>query len=217
MKGTLYTYLVIGCGHFGSRAAKKLSEEDSRAKIIVIDKNKKTLQKVSRLPIETIHCDGITYLDKFLSEGRNADYIIPAVPFHLVFEFLLSQVEQMGAKRTEVPSLSGLPNPMRGKRGDLYTSLADFLCPEDCPEPFQYCTITRKRRIKPLYKILEDLGRSIESKVIRSHQLGPGVGGFPPERLRQVLDDIHKRKTSEHPIIISTACLCHGVTSCLSF
>jgi hypothetical protein len=217
MKRNLHTYLIIGGGHFGSRAAKKLLEKDSRSKIIIVDKNRKALQKVSRLPIETIHCDGITYLDKFLSEARKADSIIPAVPFHLVFEFILSQVKQMGAKRRKIPSLSGLPNPMTGKIGDLYTSLADFLCPEDCPEPFQYCTITRKRRIKPLYKILEDLGGSIESKVIRSHSLGPGVGGFPPEKLWKMLNDIHKRYSSERPLFISTACLCHGVTSSLSF
>ena len=48
-----HTYLIIGCGHFGSRAAKKLFQKDPHSKIIVVDKNKKALQKVSRLPIET--------------------------------------------------------------------------------------------------------------------------------------------------------------------
>ena len=32
----------------------------------------------------------------------------------------------MGVKRRKVPTLSGLPNPMIGKTGDLYTSLANF-------------------------------------------------------------------------------------------
>ncbi|MGZ3558565.1 MAG: NAD-binding protein, partial [Thermodesulfobacteriota bacterium] len=50
-------YLIIGCGHFGSRAAKKLFQRDSNSKIIVVDKSRKALQRVSRLPIQTVVCD----------------------------------------------------------------------------------------------------------------------------------------------------------------
>ena len=123
-----HTYLIIGCGYFGSRAAEKLFQKDSHSKIIVVDKSKKALQKISRLPIQIAVCDGIIYLRQFLSEGRKADYIIPAVPLHLAFEFILSQLKPLGAKRKRIPSISGLPNPVIGKTGDLYTSLANFLC-----------------------------------------------------------------------------------------
>jgi hypothetical protein len=84
----------------------------------------------------------------------------------------------LGGKRRSVPPLAGIPNPMRGRKGELFTSLAHFLCPEDCPGPAQYCTTTKKRCIKPLYQILNDLQGPFESKVIRSLQLAPGVGGF---------------------------------------
>ena len=190
-----HTYLIIGCGHFGSRAAKKLLQKDPHSKIIVVDKSKKALQKVSRLPIETIISDGIFYLSQFLSEGRKTDYIIPAVPLHLAFEFILSQLKPLGAKRKRIPSISGLPNPVSGKTGDLYTSLANFLCSEDCPEPAQYCTATGKRREKPLYQILKDLKGPFESRVIRSEQLAPGVGGFQPKALIDLLEDIKRKKT----------------------
>ena len=106
---------------------------------------------------------------------------------------------------------------MIGKTGDLYTSLANFLCPEDCPEPSQYCTVTGKRRPKPLYKILMDLYGPFESRVIRSQQLGPGVGGFKPEVLIDLVEDTQKRRDTDRLILISTACRCHGVTSALSF
>jgi hypothetical protein len=106
---------------------------------------------------------------------------------------------------------------MKGKSGDLYTSLANFLCPEDCPEPAQYCTVTRERREKPLYKILEDLRGPFESKVIRSRQLGLGVGGYSPEDLLKIVREIKKAGASGHLILISTACRCHGVISALSF
>jgi hypothetical protein len=217
MNGNPHTYLIIGCGHFGSRAANKLFQKDSHSKIIVVDKNEKALQKVSRLPVETAVCDGIIYLSQFLSEGQKAHFIIPAVPLHLAFEFVLFQLKSMGVKRRKVPTLSGLPNPMIGKTGDLYTSLANFLCSEDCPEPARYCKATGKRREKPLYQILKDLKGPFESRVTPSQQLAPGVGGFRPKVLLDLLEDIKKKRNSSRLILISTASRCHGVTSALSF
>jgi hypothetical protein len=211
------SYLIIGCGRFGNRAAENLFQKDSHSKIIVVDKSKEAFQKVSLPPIETIVCDGVAYLNQYLLEGKKADYIIPAVPLHLAFEFILSQLKPVGAKKRRVPSLTGLPNPMRNKTGELYTSLATFLCPEDCSEPAQYCTVTRERRKNPLFRILEDLQGSFESRVIRSQQLGLGVGGYRPEVLSKVLEGIKKRRDSGHLFLVSTACRCHGVTSALSF
>lgn len=211
------SYLIIGCGHFGSRAAEKLFEENPHSKIIIVDKNKRSLQEASRLPIETAVSDGTFYLSQFLSKERKADYLIPAVPFHFVFEFILVQTRPFGAKRGKVPVLSGLPNPIMGKNGDLYTSFANFLCPEDCPEPARYCTVTRKRREKPLYDILANLQGPFESKVIRSEQLSRGVGGFRMKALLALLEELKSGRTSDRPFLISTACRCHGVTSRLSF
>lgn len=211
------SYLIIGCGRFGSRAAVKLFQKDPRSKIIVVDKSKKALQKISRLPVETVVDDGVSYLDQSFLKVQKIDYIIPAAPLHLAFEFILSQLKPLGAKKNRIPPISGLPNPVIGKTGDLYTSLANFLCSEDCPEPARYCTATGKRREKPLYQILKDLKGSFESRVIRSEQLASGVGGFQPKVLINLLKDIQKKKDSGLTILISTASRCHGVTSTLSF
>jgi hypothetical protein len=210
-------YLIIGCGYFGSHAAEKLFQKNLRSRIIVVDKNKKALRKVSRLSVKAVTSEGVSYLERFLDESQKVDYIIPAVPFHLAFEFILSRLKPLGGKRRKVPSLSGLPNPMTGATGDLYTSYADFLCPEDCPEPAQYCAATGQRRSKPLYQILNDLKGTLESKVIRSHQLARGVGGFRPGALLDLLKNIEKKMEPHHSILISTASRCHGVTSALSF
>lgn len=211
-----HTYLIIGCGYFGSRAVEKLLRKDPHSRIIVVDKSKKTLQRVSNFPIQTVASDGIFYLTQLLSEGHKIDYIIPAVPIHLAFEFILSQLKPLGWKKEIVPALSELPNPMMGKTGDFYTSLSDFLCPENCPEPAQYCTVTKKRRLKPLYKILKELKGSFQSKVIQSHQLAPGVGGFKTKDLIDILSEIKKKRSPSMRILISTASRCHGVTSMLS-
>jgi hypothetical protein len=211
------TYLIIGCGHFGGRAVEQLLKKKSHPKIIAIDKNREAVKKLPYLPIEAVVDDGLSYLNQFLSEGQTPHYIIPSVPFHLAFEFILLRLKPFGARRAKIPSLSGLPNPEIGKTGDLYTSLADFLCPEDCPEPSRYCTVTRKKREKPLYDILRDLRGSFESRVIISRPLAVGVGGFQPKELLGLLGDIKKQKNSRNLILISTASRCHGVTSALSF
>jgi hypothetical protein len=211
------SYLIIGCGHFGSRAAKQLLKKKSHPKIIAVDKNREAVKSLSHLPIETIVADGLSYLDQFLSEGRTGHYVITCVPFHLAFEFILLRLKPFGARRAKVPSLSGLPNPEIGKTGDLYTSLADFLCPEDCPEPSRYCTVTRKKRERPLYDILRDLKGPFESRVINSQPLAVGVGGFQPKELLVLLEDVKKQKNSRNLILISTASRCHAVTSALSF
>jgi hypothetical protein len=45
--------------------------------------------------------------------------------------------------------------------------------------------------------------------VIRSHQLLPGVGGIYPADLLDALDIV--RRNSHRPLMIATACRCHGV------
>ncbi len=209
-----HDYLIIGCGHFGSRAIETLLRKDHRAAIIVVDKDEKALEKVSSFHVERIAGDGISFLNQSLKKGRDT-YIIPAVPFHLAFEYILSQLKPLGAKRRKVSDITGLPNPMKGKSGDLYTSIADFLCPGDCSEPL-YCSVTGEKRSKPLFRILIDLSGPFESKVIHSIQLGPGVGGFRLERLLNLTEEIKKRRKPDHLVLISTACHCHSVTSALS-
>ncbi len=212
-----HSYLIVGCGHFGSRAAEQLLKKDPQSKIIAVDRNNRVLKKLSHLPVETIIDDGLSYLNKILSEGGTVNYMIPSVPFHLAFEFVLLRLKPLGARKTKIPPLSGLPNSIIGKTGVLYTSLADFLCPEDCPEPSRYCTVTRKKREKPLYDILRELKGSFETKVIISQPLAVGVGGFQPKELLVLLEDVKKQKNSRDLILISTASRCHGVTSALSF
>jgi threonine dehydrogenase-like Zn-dependent dehydrogenase len=214
---TRRSYLVIGCGRFGSQAVQKLLRQNPRSKIVVVDIREKAFRAISSFPAEAIVDDGTAYLGRALSKGEKIDYIIPAVPFHLAFEFILSQSSPLGARRAEIPPLHGLPNLMVGERGDVYSSLADFLCPGDCPEPPGYCTVTRKKRPRPLYNILADLDGPFETQVIRSRQLGPGVGGLDVKELLSVAEDVKKGRPAGHLILISTACRCHGVTSALMF
>ena len=102
-----------------------------------------------------------------------------------------------------------LPNPFRGNNGRLYISHADFRCPDNCPQPQNKCMHTGKARPTNLYKKLESLNSAdLTSVVVRSWQLSPGVGGYKPLDLFQALDRV---RTSRKPVLLSTACGCHGV------
>lgn len=211
------SYLILGGGHFGRLAVERLLQGNPKSNILIVDQQTKPLEAFVSLPVKVSLGDGISELDRLLKMEHLFDYVIPCIPFHVAFEYLLHNLKPLGARRSSVPSLSGLPNALMGENGDLYTSLADFLCPEDCSEPSRYCTVTGKKREKPLHQILADAFQSYESRVIQSQQLAPGVGGFSARTLGIVLEDLQAFAMFVQPVLISTACRCHGVTSALSF
>jgi hypothetical protein len=210
------SYLIIGCGQFGAQAVAVLLVRDPSSRITVVDRDERAIQEVSSYPVEAVVADGLCYLSQSLQKGQPVDYIIPAVPFHLAFEAVLWQLRPLGAERRPAPVLAGLPNPIAGQTGDLYTSFARLLCPKTCAGPAPYCTVTGERREKPLYQVLGETYASWASYVIHSQQLGLGVGGFPPEALVNLVQEIKARQGKDGLILISTACRCHGVTSALS-
>jgi hypothetical protein len=114
-------------------------------------------------------------------------------------------------KTTPIPEevIMSLPNVFKGKMSEIYMSIADFICPDNCPEPEEFCTHTGKKRPFTLYKKLESIKYyNFRSVVVRSRQLSPGIGGYSPGALFHALDVI---KDSTIPVLLSTACRCHGV------
>jgi len=212
MKKAESTYCIIGAGKFGARAAKKLYRKSPEARVIVVDENRQALRRLSHLPVEKVCQEGASYLYTHLKNDPAPDWIIPAVPIHLAFEWVrLKMLDRARIDIVPVPSeiASMLPNPVRGPRGQLYVSYADFVCPDHCMEPLERCTVTGKPRKGLLYKTLEEIVyEDAISVVIRSHQLAPGVGGYGPEALKESLGRISQGKGL---VLYSTACLCHGV------
>jgi hypothetical protein len=211
------SYLILGSGHFGRLAVERLLQGNRHSDILIVDQQARPLEAFVSLPVKVSLGDGISELDRLLKTGHPFDYVIPCIPFHVAFEYLLHNLRPLGARRSSVPSFSGLPNALRRENGNLCTSLADFLCPDDCLEPPLYCTVTGQRREKPLYQTLAEAFQSYESRVIQSQQLAPGVGGFPARKLGDLLEDLRPLAMLGQPVLISTACRCHGVTSALSF
>jgi hypothetical protein len=202
---------IIGVGQFGYIAFQRLLEAGKDRHFVLVDPVEEKLRRCKAQTAKLEISDGMEFLEKYLAEGRKPDWIIPALPHHLAAEWLLQHLGPERLRRIPLPSeLEVLvPNSIRGSEGNLYVSHADFRCPQDCDEPRDICTITRKLRKQNMYDFLGSLHlEPFKSLNIRSHQLGPGIGGYRAEQLLEL------KKTVEQatgPVLLSTACRCHGV------
>ncbi len=205
------TIWIIGVGKFGRRAYQTLAQEANHLNFVLVDPDNKNLEQHQGTNCEIACMDGVAFLRRNLKASHAPDWIIPALPVHLAAEWCLATVKAPRFRRCKIPSTLDrqVPNPMRVLDGNLYASHAHFKCPDDCDEPDDICTITRQPRKEDMFTLLKRLdAKPFRSTVIRSHQLGPGIGGYRPEQLFRLLDEVERSQT---PLLICTACRCHGV------
>lgn len=203
---------IIGAGKFGMKALHTLGRKNPGAHITVIDKKINNDNPPTGFSYRMICDDGTAFLTEHLKTPDFPDMIIPAVPIHVVYEWITAGLQSdFLIKPLSVPDdLSDmLPNSVRGKDGGLFVSNAHFICPENCPEPEEICTCTGKSRPVNLYSMFETLCyQNFQSVVVRSHQLAQGIGGYSPKALFRAMETVSH---SKGPILIGTACRCHGV------
>ena len=205
-------YWIIGGGNFGLKAAKAIKTGEPEAKIIIVDKDPKICLDLEKMGYETICGEGIGYLAHNLAADNQPDWIVPAIPVHVVFEWMKAVLAgQYDLKTIPIPHRlrSHFPNPFQAAADQCYISNADFICPDNCSEPETICTYTGEPRPRILNDFLKKIQHDdFRSVVVCSHQLFPGVGGYTPNDLFEALDEI---KSLRNPILLSTACRCHGV------
>lgn len=208
--------LILGAGKFGLKAAKTARRRWPGSDITLVDQAIQTCREVEKQPFKVVCEPGITYLAHKMQEPHRPDWVVPCIPVHVVYEW----VKQYLAPRYHVETLTVpgqvarmLPNTMNGTDGALYMSNADFICPDNCPEPDDICTYTGKPRPAVIYQMLAAIEyENYKSVVLKSRQLGPGVGGYRSQDLLRALDQILDDRS---PILLSTACKCHGVMHAL--
>ena len=202
---------IIGGGKFGRRAASLLRQGADK-EIIIVDKDS---EKLEGLNCATLFQDGVSCLVENLRRDTK-DWIVPAVPFQLAYEWVR---RKMAPDSLLVPAeidpgwQNTLPNCVLGGKGQFFVSNADFLCPDNCPEPKGYCTYTGLPRPRIMYRYLTEWGRkhSFDTTVIRSRQLAPGVGGYPAKDIFALLDHLRSGQNPGQQSMLATACKCHGV------
>jgi hypothetical protein len=205
-------YLILGSGKFGRLAVERLARQDRSPSILVVDRDPVALAAARNGgDCRQVQAEAIAFLARHLKDDGRWDWIIPMVPVHVAYQWLLAgPLAESGWQPVAVPEVlaSLLPGSQRGAAGELYLSRAPHLCPDDCSEP-EICPLTGESRDPPLYQELASLKLpGYEVRVIPSRQLAPGVGGYPPGRLLELARDL-KDLTGE--VLIATACRCHGV------
>ncbi|MBM4286820.1 MAG: hypothetical protein FJ135_01510 [Deltaproteobacteria bacterium] len=208
-------YLILGAGRFGRLALARLVQKEPQAEFCLVDHDLRKL--IFPLPpgdvaIRRVAGPATAYMAKALEARTPPDWLIPAIPRHVAFEWLWQRRPPGSHWRQEpVPLIVGrdLPFKQRGAEGELYLSVSTERCPDDCPEPADRCYLTGLKREFSLYRYLEDLSlQGFTSLVVRSRQLAPGVGGYRPAALW----DLWRRTlAAAGSLLISTACRCHGV------
>ena len=201
---------IIGGGRFGHRAGLALGEAYPEAHILVVENEPDRCKELSPLFSEVACADGIDFLKDRLVPARAPDWIVPTLPVHLAYAWI---ERTLALTPVEFPDafIAALPNPMRGDPHVIYCSIADFLCPADCPAPASHCVVTRARRSYDLYDhIAACAPAGFLPVVLESRQLIPGVGGLRPQ---DFFDARERIRAETGPIILATASRCHGVLS----
>jgi hypothetical protein len=208
--------IVIGAGHFGKRAVEILSSRYGSA-LWVVDRDEQALTTLDCSRLGCILNEGVLFLITHFHLLRNDNIVVPAVPLHLAFEWLKAyQDKRFVIHPLPVPGKMKplMPHSWDGRDGSLLVSYADFRCPDDCPEPAHECTVTGKRRGKPMHELLESLSvEGFRVHVIKSRQLAPGVGGYSVGDLKTLQERIESG--GEAKWLVGTACRCHGVISAM--
>jgi hypothetical protein len=163
--------------------------------------------------------DGVEWLVENLTPDCGVNKIIPALPLHLTADWVKKKLsnEYRIVRPEEISDeqLHHLPHPIRLGPNRVVMSHADFLCPQNCPEPEDLCSYTQRQRPLSLYRLLEtiDHGRFVPL-ILRSRQFASGVGGFFPQDLWDLVE--RARLISGAPLLIGTACKCHGIADSFS-
>ena len=206
------TVWIIGAGQFGEKAAVRLRLKYPEAAIMVVDQDRSALRRVEGVATAGVVGDGAVYLAEHLIGSEEPDWIVAAVPIHLAFDWLCKRlspdyrIEKLAVPETLTQKLGCV---FKGEGGRVYTSMADFICPNNCPEPADLCFVTGKPRPIDLYKELLAVDpRQMTPVIVRSRQLSAGVGGYRPGDL---FDALRKVKAYRGPVLLGTACRCHSV------
>lgn len=204
-------FWVIGAGRFGQIAVNRIRQHIGGALITVVDE---TPPSESARVDHVVRADGVDWLARTLANDSPVEMVLPAIPVHVAAGWLKRKladrytVHPMDARDAW---LAHMPNAIRGQAGQVFVSHADFICPDDCPEPATICTHTGQPRPMDLFRLLADvkIGGGLVPIVIRSRQLLPGVGGILPADLYAALEMAASH--AGRPLMIATACRCHGV------
>jgi hypothetical protein len=211
-KPNWHTIWIIGAGRFGQLAARRIVKARPRCGITLVDPEVLQIDNIGATRVRQVNADGIEFLLENLDGTSEPDWIVPAAPVHVAYAWMRRRLSsQFSIEPVAVPLsvIDRLPNPQPAGLGTLFVSNATWICPDDCPEPAEACTVTGEAHPCIVYRELEILNPpGFASVVVRSRQLLPGVGGYTSQDLAVALERVAAAKGA---VLLSTACRCHAV------
>jgi hypothetical protein len=203
--------LVLGGGRFGKITVERLG---SRAALVV---EPNPTPELKALGVEILVADGIAASVNILDSPQAPPWLVPALPLHFLMEWLFLCLADLAPQLHDIPE-NALPKvAMRhaGSKKEWYLSMADFVCPDDCPEPARICTQTGEPRQGQMFEMLAQMRMpGSHTRVLRSHQLAPGVGALARQELLDLRAQIIEAGSGSR-WVIGTACRCHGVVQAM--
>ncbi len=202
-------FILIGFGRFGRLSFDRLRSMFVDAEFIIVDPNIEQSSVISDAKIRPIRADGVEFLLNY-DQLSETDLIVPVAPFNIAGAYILAYYS--GSEYSSLPV--GLADHFKNlwliDHATLCVSNANFICPDDCPEG-DTCTVTGERRI-PMHEKIERLEFSdFETRVVRSFQLAPGVGGYTLGSLTSIRDSV----ALGEKCVIATSCKCHAILSAI--
>jgi hypothetical protein len=205
--------LVLGGGRFGKLAVERLG---ARVMLVVEPRPGPELKALGA-PLRVD--DGIAAAGEILDRPDAPPWVVPALPLHFLVEWLSLTLAGLAPQFVDIPREALPPVAMlhAGDKKTWYLSLADFKCPDDCPEPANTCTHTGKPRGETMFERLARIRLpGFETEILRSRQLSPGVGGLKRDELIDLRERI-RQKGAGSGWVLGTACRCHGVVQAIQW
>lgn len=149
--------------------------------------------------------------------------VVPAIPGHFAAFVVYNQLKNSGFN--VAPYRKGINQVVNNLPKDLISPvdrecavlIASYMpaggrCDENCSSPPDFCSVTRRPKPYPMFKLLEfSVFELVDfSKILISKQQSPGVGaidGIDLYELLKRLKNLHESNT----LAIGTACNCHGI------
>ena len=207
------TVLIIGGGHYGSKACRHFQEQ--KARVILVDNDPDCKAKGLVAKNDFVLMDARSAWD--LAVKLKPDFIVPTSAHHTCGKWIGERFGLKPLAASIAAVTRRLPQSLSLGFDELNATLIfsymtkGKLCREDCPHPPTECALTREPRPAPLYKLLEyGVFELFDcAKIFVSEQMAPSVGAIKAADFLAFMKEIETKKPKT--LAVGTACRCHGI------